>query len=250
MDARISARRAEVRAARRRARLRRTLLGVLGLALLAGAVAAERSALLAVTRIDVVGVERLERADVVGAAAIAPGDPILRLRTRRAAEAVLALPLVREATVQRTGPTSVRIAVAERRPVLIARGGGRAVLLDRDGVAVAAPEPGDVGLPEVELVVAPPDVGRSVVDLGALANAHRAWVGLSGPLRARVVRLIAPDEERLELVLDSGVRVRFGRAEELAAKIRALGAVLADTAGSRVTVIDVRVPEVPTVRTD
>lgn len=248
MDERISARRAAVRASRRRARLRRTLLGLLGLAVLAAGVVAERSGLLAVARIDVVGLERLERADVLDAAGVALGDPVLRIRTGRAADAVEALPLVRRAEVDRTGPTRLRVAVEERRPVLVAAGRGRAVLLDRDGVAVA---PGDEpGLPVVELTAAPPDVGRGTIDDAALANAHRVWVGLSGPLRGRVVRLLAPSPDELELVLDSGVRVRFGRAEDLAEKVRALGAVLADTADSAVTVIDVRVPGVPTIRTD
>ena len=247
MDARISARRAAVRTARRRARLRRTLLALLALALAVGAVLLERSTLMAVARVDVVGLERLGRDEVVAATGIAPGDPILRLRTGRAAAAVAALPAVRTAEVDRTGTTSVRIAVEERRPVLVARGRGTEVLLDRDGVVVG---PGPADLPVVELVAVPPDVGRSVVDDAALANAHRAWIGLSGPLRTRVVRLLAPDPDGLELVLASGVTVRFGRAEDLAAKVRALGAVLADTAGSSVTVIDVRVPAVPTVRID
>jgi cell division septal protein FtsQ len=248
MDERISARRAAVRAQRRRARLRRTLMALLGIAALVGAVAAERSELLAVARIDVVGTERLARSDVVAAAGIDLGDPILRIGAGRAGEAVSALPLVRRAEVTRTGPTGVRIAVEERRPVLVVVGRGRSVLLDRDGVAVAAGE--EAGLPVVELATRPPDVGRGTVDDAALANAHRAWVGLSGPLRGRVVRFVAPSPDGLELVLDSGVRVRFGRAEDLAEKVRALGAVLADTAGSEVTVIDVRVPAVPTVRTD
>ena len=248
MDARISRRRAEVRAARRWARLRRTLLGLLLLALIAGAVMLERSERLAVARIDVVGLERLTRDAVVEATGIVPGDPILRIRTGRAAAAVRELPLVRTARVERAGPTVVRVAVEERRPVLVAVGRGRPVLLDRDGVVIAGGE--EAGLPVIELSARPPDVGRSVVDDAALANAHRAWVGLSGPLRAEVVRLRAPDEEGFELVLASGVRVRFGRATDLAAKVRALGAVLADTAGSGVTVIDVRVPAVPTVRTD
>ena len=248
MDERISARRAGVRAARRRARLRRTLVALLGVAVLTGAVVVERSELMAVARIDVVGLERLERSEVLAAAGISLGDPVLRIRARRAAEAVTALPLVRAARVERSGPTRVRVAVEERRPVLVVAGRGREVLLDRDGVAVAAGR--EEGLPVVELATAPPDVGRGTIDDAALANAHRAWVGLSGPLRGRVVRFLAPSPEGLDLVLDSGVRVRFGRAEQLAEKVRALGVVLADTAGSGVTVIDVRVPAVPTVRTD
>jgi cell division protein FtsQ len=248
MDERISRRRAEVRGARRRARLRRTLLAVAALLLVVAAVRLEASDRMAVARIEVVGLERLGREDVVAATGVVVGDPILRVRTRRVAEAVAELPLVRSAEVSRTGPTGLRVAVEERRPVLVARGGGRSVLLDRDGAVVAVGS--EPGLTVVDLPVPPPGLGRAVVDDPALANAHRVWVGLSGPLRVRVVRMIAPGADGLVLVLDSGVRVRFGRAEDLAAKVRALGAVLADTAGSEVTVIDVRVPELPTVRTD
>jgi len=248
MDARISRRRAEVRAARRRSRLRRSLLVLLGLALAVGAVLLERSELMAVASVEVVGLERLTEQEVAAASGIRIGTPILRVRTGRVAASVAEVPLVRTAVVSRVGTTTVRIAVEERRPVLVVRGGGRSVLVDRDGVVVlAGAEP---GLPVIELVGPPPAPGRAVVDDAALANAHRAWVGLSGPLRSRVVSLIAPDVDRLELVMDSGVLVRFGRAEELAAKVRALGAVLADTAGSEVTIIDVRVPDLPTVRTD
>jgi hypothetical protein len=44
--------------------------------------------------------------------------------------------------------------------------------------------------------------------------------------------------------------VRFGRAELLEEKVRAMGAILDDVAGSEVTVIDVRVPAFPVVRID
>ena len=139
-------------------------------------------------------------------------------------------------------------AVEERRPVLVATGRGRAVLLDRDGIAVA---PGrEDGLPVVELAVPPPDVGRGVVDDAALANAHRVWTGLSGPIRSRVVAMRAPDADGLELTLDDGIVVRFGRAELMEEKVRALGAVLDDVAGTEVTVVDVRVPGFPVVRVD
>lgn len=248
MDARISQRRAAVRSSRRLARLRRTLVAVLGATMVVGAVVLERSEALAVATIDVVGLERLGHEEVIEASGVTLGDPLLRVRTGRVARSIAELPLVRSAVVSRRGPTVLRVVVEERRPVLVASGGGRSVLIDRDGVVVvAARQP---GLPVVELTGPPPAVGRAVVDDAALANAHRVWVGLSGPLRTRVVLMSAPDVDRLELELDSGVRVLFGRAEDLAAKVRALGAVLVDTAGSEVTVIDVRVPDLPTVRSD
>jgi hypothetical protein len=60
----------------------------------------------------------------------------------------------------------------------------------------------------------------------------------------------APNIDGLEMTLDTGQIVRFGRAELLEEKIRALGAILDDVAGSEVVLIDVRVPGFPVVRID
>jgi hypothetical protein len=60
----------------------------------------------------------------------------------------------------------------------------------------------------------------------------------------------APNEDGLEILLEDGLIVRFGRAEMMADKVRALGAILDDVAGSEVTLIDVRVPGFPVVRID
>ena len=62
--------------------------------------------------------------------------------------------------------------------------------------------------------------------------------------------MAAPDEDGLELTLDDGIVVRFGRAELMEEKVRALGAVLDDVAGTEVTLVDVRVPGFPIVRVD
>lgn len=248
IDDRIAARRREVRDERRRGRLRRTLVigGVLLVAL--GLVLLERSALVALDEIEVSGVERLTEQEVIAAADIPLGTSTLRLGLGDAAERVTALPLVRAATARRVDPLSVVIEVTERQPVLVADDGRRTVLIDRDGVVMAVGEV--AGLPVVAVPDAVPAPGRSVAAAPALANAHAAWQGLSGPLRAQVDRYEAAGPDELVLRLTSGIEVRFGRAERVAEKVRALGAVLEDVGGTPITRVDVRAPAAPVIATD
>jgi cell division protein FtsQ len=248
IDERIAERRAVVRDERRRARLRRTRW-VLGLLLLVGLlVVVERSPLVGLDRIEVTGTERLDPDEVRTAAALPLGTSTVRLRSGEVAARVETLPLVRRAHVQRLDPLSVRIEVEERVPTLVASGRGVQRLVDRDGVVIS--DGGLDGLPVVTLRQAPPEVGGDVDDLPALGNAYRAWSGLSGDLRVLVARYDARGPDDLWLELTSGTVVRFGRAERIDEKVRALGAILGDLGDQPVALIDVRAPSAPVVVRD
>ena len=245
IDDRIAARRRKVRDDRRRHRLRRTILMVAILVVVVLLILIERSPLVGLEEVQVTGTDRLTDAQVRDAADIPLGTSTLRLGLGPAAERVTALPLVREAVARRLDPLSVVIEVVERQPVLVADDGDRQVLIDRDGVVIA--EGGHERLPQVRLESAAPAAGATVSDHAALQNAHRAWEGLSGPLRARVARYDAEGADDLALVLEDGVEVRFGRADRVAEKVRALGAVLEDVGSTPITRIDVRAPGAPVV---
>jgi cell division protein FtsQ len=245
IDERIAERRRKVRGERRRWRLRRTLVVVLLLVFVVALVLVERSALVGLEEIEVAGTQRLEPADVLEAADLALGTSTLRLRLGAVEERVEELALVREASARRLDPLTVRIEVTERQPSLNLRGGDDRRLVDRDGIVLA--EGWVDGLPEVRLPEGAPAPGEEVGADAALANAHQAWRSLSGPLRAEVVRYDAAGPDELTLRLRSGTEVRFGRAERVDEKVRALGAVLDDVAEVEVAVIDVRAPTRPVI---
>lgn len=245
MDGRFAERRRAVRGERRRARLRRTLVALVVLLVAVALAAVERSTLVALERIDVVGTTRLDASEVRDALDLEPGTSILRLRLGAARERVVALALVRDADVSRSGARSVRVTVEERAAVLVARGGGVQRLVDREGVVIATGA--DPTLAVVRLAVAPPAVGADVEGSPVLADALTLWRGLSGPVRADLVRIDALEADDLTLLLADGTRVRIGRPERLDEKVRALGAILEDLGDVPAAVVDVRSPTAPVI---
>ena len=245
MDGRIAARRRVVREERRRRRLRRTLVGAAVLALLAALVVVERSSVVALDTVEVVGLDRVEEADVLAALDLDAGTSIARLRLDDARDRVMALAPVRDADVSRSGLRSVRVTVEERAAVLVVRGGGVQRLLDREGVVIATGA--DPTLAEVRVASAPPAVGGRAEDRPALGDALLLWRGLSGPVRAAVLRIDALAQDDLALVLSDGTRVRIGRVDRLDEKVRALGAILEDLGTVPAAVIDVRSPTAPVI---
>lgn len=237
-----------MRSARRRDRLRRTLLAIVGVGVLVGLVWFEGSEWTAIDRIAVDGTQRLDPAAVLAVSGLEVGAPAFRVRPGATARRLEELVLVREAVVRREGIVGFVLEVTERQPVYVVVHGPTEVLVDRDGVVI---DEGRIpGIPVVRLTTRPPSVGGSVVSNAALANAHQVWTALSGPLRAQVIDIRAPDPDGLELILTSGVAVRFGRADRIEDKIRSIGVVLDDIAGTEVTFIDVRVPRFPAVGFD
>lgn len=250
IDERIAERRAEVRDERRRGRLRRTLVTLALLAVVVALVLVERSALVGLEEVRVVGTDRLDVDTVLDAADLELGTSTLRLGLNDATDRVTALPAVRDARASRLDPLTVEIVVEERQPVLTATGGGETRLLDRDGVVLA--EADHDALPRIELPGEPPPVGAHVDTDPTLANAHETWQHLSGPLRAEVSRYEATGPDELSLQLARGIEVRFGRAHRVDEKVRALGAILTDLetddgSSDDVAVIDVRAPGAPVV---
>jgi len=245
IDERIAERRAGVRDQRRRRRLRRTVGIVITVIALVAVVLVERSALVGLEEVRVVGTQRLTPDEIRAASALELGTSTLRLGLAAAEARVEALPLVREAQARRLDPLTVVIEVVEREPVIVVAGRGETRLVDRDGVVLADGVIAE--FPVIRLLHAPPALGETVATDATLANAHRTWQQLSGPLRAevRVYEAAGPDE--LELTLASGVRVRFGRAERVDEKVRAIGAVLGDLGDADVEAIDVRAPGTPVV---
>lgn len=246
MNPRIAERRRRVRKGRQHRRLRRSSLVVVAAVIAITAVGIERSPLLGLVEVRVVGTDRLDRASAREAAGLELGTSSLRLDLDAVEARVEQLPLVATAVAQRADPLTVEIVVTERVPELQASDGLTTVLVDAEGIVIR--RAAESGVPRVETRTLPKP-GERVTQAPALANAQAIYQSLSGPLRALTDRYVAVGPDNLDLVLHDGTRVRVGRAERVDEKVRALGAVLEDLGEESVALIDVRAPNAPVART-
>lgn len=223
--------------ARRRSRLRATLvvLVMLGLLAASGWLVLGSSAL-GVRTVQVTGTERLTAVQVREQAAIAPGTPLARVDTDAVARRLRSLPPVRQVEVVRRWPRTVEIAVRERTPAAVQARGSSWVLVDRSGVAFAMVSRRPDGLP---LVSAPVDAGRP-----AMRAALDVLDVLPVPVRDQVRQVRAADAEHVTMRLSRGRTVLWGSTERSDRK----AAVLAVLLSRKASVYDVSAPDTPTTR--
>ncbi len=224
---------------RRDQRRRRSLAwlgGALAVVLLVGAVyVVGFSPTLAARAVTVNGAKVLSKTEVLDAAGVPAGTPLVWVDPATVAERVAGLPAVAEVTVSRDWPDTVHIAVTERKPRLAIPAGGGYLLADASGVVFQAVKNAPSGLVVVE---ADPNSQQVLVDVGTVFSA------LSSGTAATVSRLEAPTRDGIVLRLRNGTRVVWGSAEDSALKSQ----VLDDLLPLGGTVFNVSAPGFPTRR--
>ncbi|WP_448505085.1 cell division protein FtsQ/DivIB [Mycolicibacterium thermoresistibile] len=182
------------------------------------------------------GLGELTEQEVIEVAAIPPGAPLLQIDTDEVAERVAKIRRVASVRVQREYPSSVRITVVERVPVVVKDYPDGPHLFDRDGV---------------DFATAPPPPGLPYLDTdhpGPSDPATQAALQVMTALRPEVVeqvsRIAAPSVASITLTLNDGRVVVWGtndRTEEKAMKLAALLTQPGQT-------YDVSSPDLPTVK--
>ncbi len=220
----------------RRRRTRSWIVGAIALVLLLGAgYVIGFSPALAARAVTVNGAKVLSKNEVLDAAGVKAGTPLVWVDPTTVAERVSGLPAVAQVTVSRDWPDRVHIAVTERKPRLAIPAGGGYLLADAYGVVFQAVENAPSGLVVVE---ADPTSQQVLVDVGTVFSS------LSAATAAKVSRLEAPTRDGIVLRLRDGSRVVWGSAEDSALKSQVLDALL--PLGG--TVFNVSAPGFPTRR--
>lgn len=212
--ARIAVRR---RGDRRRRWVRWLVAGLVVAVLAAAGWVVGFSPVLAAQAVSVSGTDLLTRNEVLAAAAVPVGTPMVQIDTGAVADRVAGLPPVAGVTVTRSWPGTIRIAVAERTARLAIPAGGGYLLADGTGVVFEAVRVAPSGLVVVD---ADPSDQQVLVDVGTVFSA------LSPQTQAKVSRLAAPSRDGIELRLKDGSRVIWGSAEDSALKAEVLDALL------------------------
>ena len=199
---------------------RSLLVGLLLLAAGAGAYGLARStSAFALTSFEVRGAPSEVVADVRRALAPERGETLLAVDLADLEGRVEALPWVADATVDRSFPNTLRVAVVPERPAAVLRQGASSWLVAGSGRVLSELEPRQrLALPRiwlkrgVEVVVGETISGIPRAAVRAVAPLTHA------PLPARVTSVRASESE-LTLVLRNGFEVRLGDGSGRALKL-------------------------------
>ena len=203
-------------------RRRRWLAGVLVVGAVAGLVwIVAFSSVLAARSVKVEGTRHLTAAQVVAAAGVPIGTPLVRVARGAIARRVEALPEVRSARVELSFPSTVVIAVTERVATAYrARPDGRFTYVDATGRTFDELPAAPAGLP----LLAP--AGSVAGDTATLAVMAQVAAALPASLRTGVRELTATGATAVELRLRDGRVVVWGGAERAPDKLAILPALL------------------------
>jgi cell division protein FtsQ len=228
------------RARKRRSRRRKALAFIaimLVLALLGGSLwTMYFSTALVTKRVKVVGTSELTAAQVSLAAQVPLGVPLARQDLDAIAQRTTTLPAIEAASVIRDWPSTITVAIVERRPILGLRQPEGYVLVDKSGVAYQTQQ---VLPPKVVLAVVNPGDKPLLTEMATVAAA------LPNKLRGRIDRMTASSRDAIALVLESGQTVTWGSSSDSELKARIVTALLMREAKSS---IDVSSPHNPAVR--
>ncbi len=220
---------------RRLGTLRPTLLWVviLGAAAFAGWVVFF-SSWLAAAEVEVAGTRTVPAQDVIAAADVQVGTPLVRIDLTAVDRKVSAIPAVASVEVHRSWPHTVSVTVVERRPVATIRRAGEWWVFDAEGVLYRKSGVRPRSLSVVRFQ------GKS--EPAELREVAAVVTSLPAEIRAQMTRVRASSIDSITLVLRGGRQVVWGNAGESHRKVQVLSLLLQRPAA----VYDVSVPEQPT----
>lgn len=223
--------------ARRWLAWRRLVVAVVLLGLVAGTLwLVFSSSVLAVSGVRVEGTQVLDPRAVRRAAAVPTGSPLATVDLDAIAQRVKGLSAVDSVDVSRSWPDRVRIDITEREAVAVVERGDVLRGLDDQGVMFRRYPSRPRSLPVIRIS------GRARAD--ALAEAARVAGSLPSSIAAKVEYVEVHTVDTIALRLRSGRTVRWGSADESAAKARVLTVLLDQKAST----YDVSVPGQPIIK--
>jgi cell division protein FtsQ len=186
--------------------------------------------------IIVTGTGGVTNEEVLDAAQVRVGTPLLQINTNQVAERVAAIRRVGSARVQRQYPSALRITIVERVALVVKDFPDGPHLFDRDGVdfATATPPP---GLPYIDVENPGPTDPTTKAALQVLTTLRPEVAGQVG-------KIAAPSLSSITLTLSDGRVVIWGSTDRAEEKAEKLAALLTQPGRT----YDVSSPDLPTVK--
>jgi cell division septal protein FtsQ len=246
MDPRISARRNAVIRAQGRRRLVIVVIAAAFVTALVGAWFVLHSPLFSARSITVTGNVHETAAQVEAQGGLLTHPPLMDVHAGAVASGVEHLPWVRSAAVHVSWPDGVHIAITEETATLaVSEPGGRWAEVSADGrvLGTTAARP-----PGLLLITVPTPPGAPGTSLGARDQAGLSVATtLPASFAAQVTAVTVEPAGWVQLTMTTPIVVDIGSASQLQAKYEDVSSILAGATLHNGDVIDVSVPQAPTV---
>jgi cell division protein FtsQ len=246
MDPRLSARRTAVRREQGRRHLYVLLAGLAGTVLVVGGWFLLHSPVFSARALTVTGNVHETAAQVLAQSGLAGHPALLDVNAGAVSARIEKLPWVQSAAVHVSWPDGVHVAVTEETPRLVAsEPGGRWATLSADGRVLAVSAARPAGLLLLTVPAAPGAPGSQVGARDAIGL--RVASTLPASFAAQVTGVTVEPQGWVQLAMTTPILVDMGSAAELAAKYEDVSSILAGATLHNGDVIDVSVPDAPTV---
>ncbi|MFF8270788.1 cell division protein FtsQ/DivIB [Streptomyces sp. NPDC016562] len=202
------------------------------------------SAWLRVEKVTATGTQVLTPEQVLSAAAVPVGAPLVGVDTDEIGERVRTrLPRIDSVDVVRAWPHGIGLKVTERKPVLLIKKDANFVEVDASGVRFDTVPKAPAGVPVLELNAGGSPSGRRFDEERLLREAVGVAGALPGPIAGETLQVKVGSYDSVVLELTRGRSVTWGSGEQSEAKGRALTALL--KAAPKARHFDVSVPTAP-----
>lgn len=238
------------------------------LALVAGI--AYNSSLFSIENVDVRGVDHLTESEMSQLAAVPSDTTLLRIDTDTIKKRLLQNAWVKDVSIERAFPNTLVINVTERAVaavVAVPQQGGKstkrwAIASDHMWLMPIPEKDSESGKNTSEKIYEDADAALKITNVpygtqaaigtyctdGNVLNALDIVSGMTTELASEVVEVSAAGADETTLMLDNGVEIAFGKAENIRDKERVVLQILKEHEGS-VSYINVRTVASPTWRT-
>ncbi|MEU4357567.1 FtsQ-type POTRA domain-containing protein [Streptomyces virginiae] len=202
------------------------------------------SSWLRVEKVTATGTDVLTPEQVISAAAVPVGAPLVGIDTDEIESRVRGrLPRIDSVDAVRAWPHGIGLKVTERKPVLLIKKDANFVEVDASGVRFDTVPKAPAGVPVLELNAGGSPSARRFDEERLLHEAVLVAGSLPAPIAGQTVQVKVGSYDSIVLELTGGRSVRWGSGEQSDAKGRALTALL--KAAPKAAHFDVSVPTAP-----
>ncbi|MFJ1565111.1 cell division protein FtsQ/DivIB [Streptomyces erythrochromogenes] len=202
------------------------------------------SSWLRVEKVTATGTQVLTPEQVLAAAAVPVGSPLVSIDTDEIESRVRGrLPRIDSVDAVRAWPHGIGLKVTERKPVLLIKKDAKFVEVDASGVRFDTVPKAPAGVPVLELNAGGSPSARRFDEERLLHEAVLVAGSLPAPIAKETVQVKVGSYDSIVLELTGGRSVRWGSGEQSDAKGRALTALL--KASPKAGHFDVSVPTAP-----